>query len=95
MKRVVWSPEARNDLSEMDAYYRPLNPAFAQRALLDAIKAGTFLLQWPRAGQTSLESQHRKWRVARTPYSLIYSETTTGIRIVRATHAAQDEQRIP
>ena len=79
----------------MDAYYRPLNPVFAQRALLDAIEAGDFLLQWPRAGQEILESKHRKWRVARTPSSLIYRETTAGIRIVRVLHAAQDEPRLP
>lgn len=95
MKRVIWSLDARNDLSEMDAYYRPLNPDFAQRTLLDAIKAGDFLLQWPRAGQALQESQHRKWRVARTPYSLIYRETAAGIRIVRVLHAAQDGPRLP
>jgi toxin ParE1/3/4 len=95
VKRVVWSLDARNDLSEMDAYYRPLNPVFAQRALLDAIKAGDFLLQWPRAGQAIPESPHRKWRVARTPYSPIYRETTAGIRIVRVLRATQDEPRLP
>jgi plasmid stabilization system protein ParE len=76
----------------MDAFYRPLNPAFAQRALLDSVKAGDFLLLWPRAGQAIPNTGHRKWRVARTPYSLIYRETEDGIRIVRVKHVAQDEQ---
>jgi plasmid stabilization system protein ParE len=91
VKRVIWSSEARNDLAEMDAYYRPLNEDFAQRALFDAVKASNFLLQWPRAGQVIADTPHRKWRVARTPYSLIYRETTAGIRIVRVMHAARDE----
>jgi len=32
----------------------------------------------------------RKWRVAQTPYILLYRDTGTVLRVLRVMHAAQD-----
>jgi len=91
VKRVRWAREARSDLAGIDAFYRPLDFDFAQRAITSAVAAGRFLLDWPRAGQLIEDAPPlRKWRIARTPYSLIYREESDGIRVLRVVHAAQD-----
>lgn len=94
MIALSWSPEAKADLAGMDAYYRPLNFAFAQRALAAAVDGATFLVEHPRAGQIVEKTDYRKWRVQRTPYSLIYRETSTQLRIVRVVHAASNRQAL-
>ncbi len=50
------------------------------------------LQQHPQAGQMVDDDGLRKWRVARTPYILLYRDTGTTLRIVRVMHAAQDWQ---
>jgi toxin ParE1/3/4 len=79
-------------MSAIDAYYRPRSAPFAQRVLAQAVAAGRMLQQHPQAGQMIDDDGMRKWRVARTPYILLYRDTGTILRIVRVMHAAQDWQ---
>ena len=48
------------------------------------------LQQHPQAGQVIDDAGLRKWRVAGTPYILLYRDAGTALRIVRVMHAAQD-----
>ncbi|MEO7170597.1 MAG: type II toxin-antitoxin system RelE/ParE family toxin [Sphingomonas sp.] len=90
MRQLRWSRDARSDMSAIDAYYRPRNIPFAQRVLAQAVAAGRMLQQHPQAGQMIDDEGLRKWRVARTPYILLYRDTGTLLHIVRVMHAAQD-----
>ena len=93
MRQLQWSPEARSDMSGIDAYYRQLNPDFSRRVLAEAVAAGRTLLRHPHAGPVIDISGLRKWRAARTPYILFYRATETELRILRVIHAAQDWQK--
>ena len=90
MRQLRWSRDARSDMSAIDAYYRPRNPDVAQRVLAQAVAAGRMLQQHPQAGQVIDDEGLRKWRVAGTPYILLYRDTGSSLRIVRVMHAAQD-----
>jgi plasmid stabilization system protein ParE len=69
---VVWSPEARADLSAIRAYLRERNP-IACRAVIAAIRAaGDSLGETPYKGHPGEEGT-REWLVTRFPnYLLIY-----------------------
>ena len=90
MIKLIWSPRAQADLARIDSYYRIVNVDFAQRVLLEAVLAAEFLLSYPQAGQKLEEKRHRRWRIAGTPYSLIYREARDGLRIVTVKHASQE-----
>jgi toxin ParE1/3/4 len=91
VRHLRWAREARSDLIAIDAFYRPLDAEFARRALASAVAAGSFLLEWPRAGHLIEDAPPlRKWRVAGTPYSLICREEPGGLRVLRVVHAAHD-----
>lgn len=94
MKPVVWSKPAQADLKDMDSYYRPRRPGYAQQVLELAVAAGAFLGQYPEAGEAVEETSLRKWRVAGTPYILLYRVTPREIRITRAVHHARDWRRM-
>jgi plasmid stabilization system protein ParE len=87
-----WSPRAQDDLREMDAFLRHDDPVAAQRMLNAAVEAADFLAQHPKAGPAIDKTVFRKWRVAQTPYSLIYRIRSSELRIVRVVHAAQNWQ---
>jgi len=93
MKPVLWSRAAQSDFAEIDAYYRLREAAHAQRVIERAVAAGQFLQSHPEAGEAIEESNLRKWRVADTPYILLYRVTSRAIRISRVVHAARDWRR--
>lgn len=90
MKAIRWSREARADLAEIDAYFRPLNPDYAAQIGRKAIAASRFLAVHPGAGVMLPDRTIRKWRVQGTPYLLLYREDDGQLRIVRIVHAARD-----
>ena len=93
MRPVNWSQPARRDFLEIDAYYRPRQPGYAQEVIERAVAAGEFLRGHPEAGEAIEETALRKWRVTGTPYILLYRVTDRAIRIARVVHAARDWRR--
>lgn len=92
MRQLRWSRVARSDMAAIDAYYRTRSPEFAQHVLAQAVAAGRMLQQHPQAGPMIDDEGVRKWRVARTPYILLYRDAGSVLRVIRVMHAAQDWQ---
>lgn len=89
MSRAQWTEEAQLDLAGVDDYYNELNPLYAVRVGRAALAAGRFLAKQPQAGPRVL-GETRKWRVAGTPYVLIYRPVTDGVEILRLHHGRQN-----
>ncbi|OYW23503.1 MULTISPECIES: type II toxin-antitoxin system RelE/ParE family toxin [unclassified Sphingomonas] len=90
MRAIRWSREARADLTEIDDCYRPLNADYARRIGRKAIAASGFLALHPGAGELLPDRLIRKWRVAGTPYLILYRVEGSNLRVVRLIHAARD-----
>jgi toxin ParE1/3/4 len=93
MREITWSALARRDLQGIDHYYRDLSFAYAQAVIEKAVDAGELLRRHPELGPAIERSRLRKWRVADTPYILLYRVTPRIVRIARAIHVARDWQR--
>lgn len=93
MIRLSWSIEAQGDLAGMNRHIRPDNPVAAQRMLDATFAAAEFLCSQPHAGPAIERTRFRKWRVANTPYILVYRVMSAEIRIVRVVHSEQNWQR--
>ena len=89
MNQAIWSAPARADLADIDDYYHDLAPDYARRVGRIALAAAQFLAEHPKAGP-SLADGRRKWRVAQTPYVLIYRPVPGGVRILRVQHGSSD-----
>ncbi len=93
MKRIIWSGPARRDLDQVALYYEPIDPDYADRLTTTAVEAGRWLAGHPSAGTLIAASDIRKWRVARTPYVLLYRASPETLRVLRLIHTAQDWKR--
>ena len=92
MIELRWAPLARTDLARIDAYYRAINEAIADRMGQQLFTATDFLCDFPLAGPISAQGNRRKWSVAKTPYILFYRVADTHIRILRVLHNAEDQR---
>lgn len=90
MSRARWSRKAQDDLATIDDHYRILSSDYADRIGIAAIAAGRFLASHPRAGAMLGDRVERKWRVPKSPYSLIYRIEPHGVLILRVIHGASD-----
>lgn len=93
MKQIVWSKPAQADFATIDTYYRQRDALYAQRLLELAVAAGEFLRRHPEAGEAIEKTKLRKWRVADTPYILLYRVTPGAVRVSRVVHAKRDWRR--
>lgn len=92
---IVWAPSARADLARIDLYYSELDLDFANRAARNAVAAARFLQANPHAGPKVDGTAYRKWRVAESPFLLIYRPEKGAVRILRVRHDREDWQAIP
>lgn len=92
LRRVEWTPLARDDLAAIDAYYWPIDPELAERLIQEIDNAARFLTGAPRAGPMIEALDAHKWRVRATRYLLIYRIRSDAIEILRVFHASQDWQ---
>ena len=90
MSDARWTNTARSDLGRIDDFYRSLDPHYAAAIGDKAIAAGRFLASHPHAGALLGNGAERKWRVAATPFLLIYRPIESGIQILRVRHASED-----
>ncbi len=93
MRGVRWSRDAQADLATIDDEFKKIDPNTASRVGASALNAARFLADFPGAGPTVLNTRLRKWRVAGTPYILLYRLADGDLFIVRVIHVARDRQR--
>lgn len=79
------------DLASVDDYFASRDPDYADRVGRAAIKAGDFLAEFPFAGE-EVAPDHRRWRVPRTGYILIYRVLPERVDIVRVRNERENWQ---
>lgn len=88
--RLEWSPFARRDLREAIDYIAEDNPIVANEIEDRILEAARGLLDHPEKGRSGRRTATRKWLVPRTPYLLVYRQTTATIEIVRVWHTSRE-----
>ena len=87
--KIVWSPEAVEDLVSLRAYIAEDSPATAQRTVRLIIESIEQLLpDNPRMGRAGRVPGTRELVIPRTPYIVPYRLQRTTIQILRVYHAA-------
>ena len=86
--KVVWSPEALDDVARTYDYLEPLNPVAARRIAESLLIAGDSLATFPERGRTGTKPGTREL-VVETPYVIVYRMVGETVEILRVWHAAQ------
>ncbi|MBX9881149.1 MAG: type II toxin-antitoxin system RelE/ParE family toxin [Sphingomonas sp.] len=92
MRQLLWARRARNDLFEIAAHYRELDPDLEFTILERVETAPLILLDFPEIGAPTAWADIRKWRVAATPFLLLYRAGRQRVEIRRVLHYARDWQ---
>jgi toxin ParE1/3/4 len=90
-RRLVWSDDARDDLSDIFAYLDAhASLAVADRRLRDIGAAAARLAEWPLTGRPrhDLRGELRSWAVP--PHVLFYRVSDLTIEIVRVIDGRRD-----
>lgn len=90
MLRLEWTTPAADELEAAQTYYHELNPIAARMLGRRIVEAARRLRDYPQIGRPGLREGTREWIVSRTPYVLVYRETTQAVEILHVWHAAQD-----
>lgn len=86
MIRLVWTPPAIGDLEAIDDYWAGYAADSAEQVGVRIESAAAFLVELPKAGSPLENGQARKWRVAATPYLLVYRALADRVEILRVYH---------
>jgi len=87
--KVIWSPEARQDLRDIYLYLATENPYIA-RALQERIKQGVQLLRDnPHIGRPGRVSGTREMVISGTSYILPYRIKEKRLELLRVYHTAR------
>jgi len=90
-RRVVWSPEAEQDLIEIWAYLaREASPRVADRQLRSIDRACDGLSERPLTGRIRSELLAGVRSIPVRPYALFYRVTATTVEVVRVLHGSRD-----
>jgi toxin ParE1/3/4 len=88
--KIVWSPEAIQDLISLRAYIAEENPVAARRILLRVLNDVEHLLpDNPQMGRPGRVPGTRELVVPRTPYIVPYRVQRATIQILRVFHGAR------
>jgi toxin ParE1/3/4 len=88
--KIVWSPEAIQDLISLRAYIAEENPAAARRIVLRILHDVEHLLpDNPQMGRPGRVPGTRELVVPRTPYIVPYRVQRATIQILRVFHGAR------
>jgi toxin ParE1/3/4 len=88
--KIVWSPEAIQDLISLRAYIAEENPAAARRIVLRVLHDVEHLLpDNPQMGRPGRVPGTRELVVPRTPYIVPYRVQRATIQILRVFHGAR------
>ena len=88
--KIVWSPEAVEDLVSLRAYIAEDNPAAARRTVRHIIESIEQLIpDNPRIGRAGPVPGTRELVIPRSPYIAPYRLQRTAIQILRVYHGAR------
>lgn len=95
MPKVVWLPEALEDIARLHAFLKDQNPLAARNAMLCVRMAGQQLEQWPEMGRPMPDRLRREIFVAfgAGGYVLRYRLNEAGQAVVlRVWHSREDRE---
>ena len=87
MRRIIWSGEARANLSGIRAYIGQFSPLAAQRFSARLVHAAESLAQQPDIGRSI--GAGRRELVTIAPYIIRYRVTNDAVVILRIRHGAR------
>ncbi len=88
--KIVWSPLARQDLAEIEAYIGYDNPAAAE-AMAGKIRLATErLITFPASGRPGRWPQTRELVIPGSPYVMPYTVVGDEVRIIGVLHEAMN-----
>jgi len=87
---VRWSSLAQADFQHFYEDALEPDPTYALNITESLDAAITRLLEFPRLGPPVGGSGHRKWRLKKTPFLMIYTIEFDGLYILRVYHERQD-----
>ncbi len=87
--RLIWSPEALQDLRELRAYIANENPAAAKKVAERIIFLVKQLPENPEIGRPGRVPDTRELVVSRTPFVVPYRVAADRIDILRVCHSAR------
>ncbi len=87
---VTWSRQAQSDFTAI--YNRALeeDARYALNLVESLDAALTRLVEFPRMGTPVGSHDHRKWRLGKTPFLIIYAAEDRDLHILRVYHERQD-----
>ncbi len=88
--RIVWSPEARDDLDEIYRFIAERNPLAAAKLHRHLVERTRHLESHPEQGKPRPESHCRELRLAGYPYRIFYRVGKQTVDVVRILHSARD-----
>lgn len=87
--RLIWSPQARDDLQQMLLFLADKNPYAAKALLLRIEEAAEQLIENPYLGRPGRVPGTREWVVTHSRYLLPYQLFPDRIEILRVYHGAR------
>ncbi len=87
VRRLIWSPAARDDLIDIQTYIAEFNPAVARRLFIKLVPVGQSLLDFPDRGRPI--GRGRREITLTRPYILRYVVVGDDVDILSVRHAAR------
>ncbi|TLG78924.1 type II toxin-antitoxin system RelE/ParE family toxin [Methylocystis sp. B8] len=88
--KIIWAPEAIDDLAALRAYISQDNPAAARRLALHILElVETVLAENPHIGRPGRVPGTREFVVDKTPYVVPYRVKDKAVQILRVYHGAR------
>lgn len=88
--RVTWSLRAQDDFNIIYRHALNDDARYALNLVSALEKAIARLSEYPQVGTPVGSADHRKWRLGRTPFLMIYRTSQQGLHILRVLHERQD-----
>ena len=90
-RRVLWSPEAEEDLVAIWRYVaQEASPDIADKQLILIDQATTTLREWPLAGRARDDVLPGMRSLVARPYVVFYRVAGQGVEVVRVLHGRRD-----
>lgn len=88
--RITWSLRAQDDFNIIYRQALDDDARYALNLLSALEKAMARLSEYPQIDAPVGSADHRRWRLAKTPFLIIYRADDRGLHILRVHHERQD-----
>lgn len=88
--KLRWTRLALADFEQAHDRIAQDNPQAARQIAERILAATETLLEYPRIGRVGEDEDSREWRVAKTPYLLVYAIRDDVIELWRVWHLSRD-----